>query len=95
MIITLTPSHGSLRRYLRVIDRFNNYVISAYVTPGGTHFLLLHDGRSEDSVRMYFTECHELFVKNMMNPFAQFGAPIVSRSFDNHIKAIAKRTLQL
>jgi hypothetical protein len=80
-------------RYLRVIDRFNNYVISAYITPGGMRFLLLHDGHKEDSVRNYFVECHELYTKNMMNPFADFDAPIVSRAFDNQVKSISKRVL--
>ena len=80
-------------RYLRVIDRFNNYVISAYMTPGGMQFLLLHEGQKEDSVRSFFTECHELYVKNMMNPFAQFGSPIVSRAFDNNVKRLSKKIM--
>ena len=57
------------------------------------NLLLLHDGKSEDSVRVFFTECHELYVKQMMNAFAQFDQPIVSRSFDIHIKSISKRVL--
>ena len=30
--------------FLRVVDRFNSYLVSAYVTPGGTTMLLLHNG---------------------------------------------------
>lgn len=81
--------------FLRAIDRFNNYVISAYMTPGGMRFLLLHDGHKEDNIRTFFAECHELYTKNMMNPFAQFNEPIVSRSFDNHVKSISKRVLAI
>ena len=54
--------------FLRIVDRFNSYLVSAYVTPGGTTMLLLHNGKSEDLVRQFFLEAHELYVKNVMNP---------------------------
>lgn len=54
--------------FLRVIDRFNSHLVSSYVTPGGTTMLLLHNGKSEDIVRQFFVEAHEIYVKNMMNP---------------------------
>jgi len=61
------------------------------VTPGGMYFLLLHDGRSEDSVRQYFTEIYDIYVKYMLNPFAKHDSPIVSRAFDSHTKMVSKR----
>ena len=33
--------------YLQVVDRHNDQVISAYVTPGGARFLVLHDVKYE------------------------------------------------
>eukprot|EP01041_Mallomonas_annulata_P007638 gene7638-15631_t len=81
--------------FLRVVDRFNNLMVSAYVTPGGAYLLLLHDGRSEDSIRGFFIEAHDIYVKYMMNPFATFDSPIYSQQFDSHIRGISRRLLSL
>ena len=64
----------SLYRFLRVVDRFNSLLVSAFITPGGTVMLLLHNGRApEESVRSFFSEASELFAKHIMNPFAILG----------------------
>jgi hypothetical protein len=57
--------------------------------------LLLHEGRSEDAVRGFMTEAHELYVKHMLNPFAVLDSPIVSPQFDSHIRSISRRLLSL
>jgi hypothetical protein len=49
--------------FLRVVDRFNDLQISAYLTPGGATLLLLHKGKNEDAVRAFFTDAHDLYVK--------------------------------
>lgn len=72
--------------------------MSAYVTQGGKTFLLLHNGKSEDAVRAFFTEVHELYVKFLMNPFYNAGnetndAPIISPYFDSQVRAFAKKLL--
>lgn len=65
-------------RFLRVVDRFNSLLVSAFITPGGTVMLLLHNGRApEESVRSFFTEASELFAKHIMNPFAIIGTFIL------------------
>jgi trafficking protein particle complex subunit 2 len=78
-----------------VVDRFNSSMVSAYVTPGGVYLLLLHEGRSEDSVRGFMTEVHELYVKHMLNPFVQFDSPICSPQFDSHVRMASRRFLSL
>lgn len=80
---------------MRVVDRFNNLVVSAYVTPGGTYLLLLHEGRNEDAIRGFMTESHELYVKHILNPFALIDSPIVSPQFDSHLRLISRRFLSL
>ena len=46
------------------MDKFNDLLVSCYNTAGHTRLLLLHDSRlSEDSLRTFFTEVHELYVK--------------------------------
>lgn len=79
--------------FLRVIDKFNFLLVSAFVTHGGKVLLLLHNGKSEDAIRQFFTETHELFVKYLMNPFSLPDAPIISPYFDSQVRLLAKRLL--
>ena len=79
--------------YLKVIDRFNALQVSAYVTPGGAALLLLHSGRAEEAVRLFFVEAHEMYVKYLMNPLVEYNEPITSPLFDTNIRLIAKKYL--
>ena len=81
--------------FLRVVDRFNHLYVSAYVTPGGAYLLLLHEGRTEDAVRGFMTEMHELYVRYMINPFATLDGPICSPQFESHVRQISRRYLSL
>jgi hypothetical protein len=47
----------------QTVDRFNNLFVTAYVTPGNARFLLLHDGKSDDAIRGFFTEVQELYLR--------------------------------
>lgn len=79
--------------FLRVVDRFNDQLVSAYLCPSGVKLLLLHDGRSDDSVGTFFREVHELYVKHMINPFYAFDTAIVGPAFDQRVRALAKKHL--
>ena len=46
--------------FLKVVDRHNEQLVSAYVTPGGARLLLLHDARNDDGIRAFFNEVHEV-----------------------------------
>lgn len=48
---------------MQAVDRFNNLIVTAFVTPGNTRFLLLHDGRNDDACRAFFMDVYELYVK--------------------------------
>lgn len=65
--------HGHvLLRYLRQIDRFNDFSVSGYVTAGHVKLLLLHrtppastaaTRALEDAIREFFGEVHEFYLK--------------------------------
>ena len=75
------------------MDRFNDQNVFAFVTASGVRFLLLHEGRNEEAVRNFFNEVYELYVKLLLNPFYQYDTPILSPSFDQRIRALARRYL--
>lgn len=82
--------------HLKTVDRFNQLIVSAWVSPGSStaRFLLLHDGRNDDNIKAFFTEAHELYVKAILNPFQGSRAKIQSKIFDSRIRQVAKRLQQ-
>ena len=111
--------------HLLSIGRVNDRVVSAFLTPSHHKFLLLHGGRSEESVRSFFQEVHEvrgetlcfvmfplsdypvfltsrfapchsllqLFVKQLCSPFQGMESPILSKAFDDRLRALGRRYL--
>ncbi|OZJ05713.1 hypothetical protein BZG36_01420 [Bifiguratus adelaidae] len=79
--------------YLKVVDKFNEYLISVYLSVGNVKFMLLHDSKSEDSIKGFFVDVHELYLKTLMNPFYTPNTAITSAQFDQRVKLAAKRFL--
>ena len=71
----------------------NHQQVSCYLTAGNIKFMLLHGGKNEDSVKNFFQEIYELYVKVSMNPFYHYDTPITSSSFDARVRAVARRYL--
>ncbi|CAM9169691.1 unnamed protein product, partial [Sphacelaria rigidula] len=84
-------------RYLRVVDKFNEQNVSAFLSAGGAKLMLLHDGRPDEAIRNFFNEVHEHYVKArmylLMNPFYAYDSPIISPAFDQRVKALARKFL--
>ena len=78
---------------LKLVDKFNDLTVCAFVTAGRVRFMLLCDPRLEDSVRNFFTDVHELFLRIVMNPFYDPNERIASAAFDARVKAIGRRHL--
>ncbi|CAG8533795.1 10934_t:CDS:2 [Paraglomus occultum] len=79
--------------YLKSIDKFNEWLISAYVTAGNIKLMLLHETKNEEGIRTFFNECHELYIKMLLNPFYEVNSPITSSAFDTRVRFVAKKYL--
>ncbi|GAA5917060.1 hypothetical protein JCM6882_001917 [Rhodosporidiobolus microsporus] len=79
--------------YLKSIDKFQEWTISAWLTPGGVKIVLLHELKNDDGIRLFFQEVWETYVKTLLNPFHELNAPIRSQTFDARVKASAKKHL--
>jgi hypothetical protein len=53
--------------YLKVVDKVNHQQISTFLTAGNVKLMLLHGGRNEDSIRNFFQDVYELYVKVRRN----------------------------
>lgn len=58
-----SPSRPLPPFLFQTVDRFNNLFVTAFVTPGGARFLLLHDGKGDDACRSFFLEVYELYLR--------------------------------
>ncbi|KAL7064672.1 hypothetical protein AAHC03_04615 [Spirometra sp. Aus1] len=77
--------------YLKVVDRFNDWLVSAFVTPAGLRFLLLHEEANEERIRIFFQEVYEAYVRLSMNPFFVHGAKISSAFFQKKVQQLARK----
>nr|AFS50006.1 SNARE-like protein [Dendrobium officinale] len=79
--------------FLKAMDRFNELVVSVYVTAGHTRLMLLHDSRNEDAIKSFFQEVHELYLKILLNPLYLPGSRITSSHSDTKVRALARKYL--
>ncbi|KAJ6261361.1 hypothetical protein Dda_4031 [Drechslerella dactyloides] len=94
---------ASKEMYLKTVDKFNNTWVSCFLTGGKAaytrryetdiKFLLVHDTRSDEPIRQFFADVYDLYCKTLMNPFYEVNMAIRSQTFDQKIKAAAKKYL--
>lgn len=76
------------------IDQFYGINISAYLTQGSIKFVLCYDSnKDENSIRQFFQDVNELYVKILMNPFYNVNDAILVPEFDYKVKLLAKKYL--
>lgn len=90
------------------IDSFYGLLINAFITQGNIKFLLCYDlnggnpgsggsnlqNKNEDnSIKQFFTEVNELYVKCLLNPFYSVNDAITSPDFDMRLKMLARKYL--
>ncbi|GAW01870.1 transport protein particle complex subunit [Lentinula edodes] len=49
--------------YLKSVDKFNEWTVSAFITPGNTKFVLLHEAKNDEGIKSFFLDVWELYVK--------------------------------
>ncbi|CAF1070972.1 unnamed protein product [Didymodactylos carnosus] len=80
--------------YLKQVDKFNEWSVSAYVTAGGLRFLILYEQlKNDEALRLFFQEIYETYVKLLLNPFYVPDTQIKSVPFDKKVQAIGLRHL--
>lgn len=84
---------GTDKNYLKVVDRFNEWNVSCFVTPSGSKFMLLHDQLNTDGIKHFFQEVYEIYVKVVLNPFYALNDKIASGGFDQRVRGSARKWL--
>ena len=49
--------------HLGNVDKFNNLTVAAYVTAAHVKFLLLHDGKNDEAIRLFFKDVYDIYVR--------------------------------
>uniref|UniRef100_A0A7S1T8C1 Trafficking protein particle complex subunit n=1 Tax=Compsopogon caeruleus TaxID=31354 RepID=A0A7S1T8C1_9RHOD len=76
---------------LKVVDRFDDQVIHAFVTAGNFRFMLLSDGKQEEGARTFFFDLYELFTRVLMNPLHDRSTSVSHPIFRERVRQLTRK----
>ncbi|KJH52085.1 Sedlin, region [Dictyocaulus viviparus] len=79
--------------YFKLVDKFNEWYVSAFVSASRIRFLMLHTQRCDEGIRQFFQEMYETYIKYSMNPFYTINSPIKSSSFEQKASFYGRKYL--
>ncbi|KAG7812129.1 hypothetical protein KL921_001361 [Ogataea angusta] len=80
--------------FFKNLDSFYGYQVYSYLTQGNIKFIISTNVKNQDeSIRQFFIEVNELYVKNLLSPFYNVNDPIRSVGFDSRVCLLAKKYL--
>lgn len=83
----------SPQMYFKIIDKFNEWFVSAFVTASRIRFVMLHSQKNDEGIRQFFQEIYEMYIKHSMNPFYVIDTPIKSNNFNEKAIFYGKKYL--
>lgn len=79
--------------YLKSVDRFNQWMVSAFVTASQMRFIIVHDIKNDEGIKSFFNEMYDTYIKHSLNSFYKINRPIKSVTFEKKAHTYGRKYL--